>query len=157
MGRARTGTVKLHGDHYDARIQLPDGTRPWIHLPPGDTYERAKERAAALSERAAEGEAVLDRDAAKVAEGETVGAYVARRAVERVARGISSARDEAGYLRKHCGRIWERPITAISRDDMEALVEDLDGEVADEATSAANAKKVWKVLKKAFADAYDSK
>jgi hypothetical protein len=29
MGRARTGTIKLHGDHYDARIQLPDGTRPW--------------------------------------------------------------------------------------------------------------------------------
>src|SRR6202789_171948 len=106
MGRARTGTVKLHGDHYDAPIQLPDGTRPWVHLPAGDTYERAKERAAAMSERAAEGDAILDRNAAKVAEGETLGEYIVRREVDRTARGLSSARDEPGPIRMHCARIW---------------------------------------------------
>ena len=112
MGRARTGTVKKHGDHYDARILLPDGSRPWIHLPAGDTYERAKERAAALSERAAQGDAVLDRNAAKVAEGETVAQYVARRADDRVAHGVTSAVEETAFLRKHCGRVQLRRIHA---------------------------------------------
>ncbi len=110
-----------------------------------------------MSERAAEGDAVLDRNAAKVAAGERVAEYIARRAVDRVARGLSSARHETGYLRGHCGRIWERPITEITRADMEALVEDLDGEAADGSTSAANAKKVWKVLRKAFDDATNAK
>jgi integrase len=157
VDRKARGTIRPHGDHYDARVTMQDGTRPWICLPAGETEERAKERAAAMSEMARAPGSTYDPKAAKVEPGETFAAYIARRAVDRTARGLSSACHEPGPIRLHCGRIWERPITAITRDDIEAVVEDLDGEVADETTSAGNAEKVWKYVKQAFDDANNSK
>jgi integrase len=157
MGRNPTGTIQPHGDHFDARVTMRDGTRPWICLPPSETEERARERAAAMSEMARAPGSTYDPRAAKVEAGETFGAYIARWSADRVTRGIVSARGDVGALRKHCPRIWDRPITAITRDDVEALVEDLDAEVAYDAISAGSAKQVWKVMRKAFDDATNAK
>jgi hypothetical protein len=35
MARQRTGTIARHGDHFDVRITLDDGSRPVHHLPAG--------------------------------------------------------------------------------------------------------------------------
>lgn len=100
---------------------------------------------------------MLDRNAAKVAAGETVEAYIARRTEDRCARGLSSAENEPGIFRKHCGRVWGRPIVSVTRADCEGVVEDLDREVAEGRTSANNAKKVWKAFRHAFDDATNAK
>src|SRR5262245_59421735 len=49
MPRPRTGSADPHGDHFDIRIRLPDGTRsPRKCLPAGITREQAKAKAEAL-------------------------------------------------------------------------------------------------------------
>ncbi len=52
MPRRRIGTINLHGDHYDARITLNDGSRPWIHLPAGLTEGEARAEALAMTDLA---------------------------------------------------------------------------------------------------------
>jgi hypothetical protein len=48
MSRSRTGTAYPHGDHFDIRITMPDGTRSKpVCMPPGMSYAMAKERVAA--------------------------------------------------------------------------------------------------------------
>ena len=58
MPRKRTGTIEWvpgkngQPGHYKARITLANGARPWIHLEPGLSEERARASAASKSEKA---------------------------------------------------------------------------------------------------------
>lgn len=65
MPRPRTGSIDPHGDHFDARIRLPDGRRaPRICLAAGLTPEQAKAEAAELQR-------VLDEEHAKASSAPT--------------------------------------------------------------------------------------
>ena len=163
MPRPLTGSIKRHGDHFDARITLPDGTRPWIHLPAGETEARARARAASMSEKAKTGEAVLARvdtkaKAAPAPAGETFRAYSDRWVAERDARGLISAHDDRSRLKVHIlPLLGDRPIRDITKTDLEALVEHLDGKIQADETSWLTAQHVWALCTKLFGDACGSK
>jgi integrase len=161
MPRQRTGTVKLHGDHYDARITLPDGSRPWIHLPAGLSEARARDRATSLSETARRENATRApkaNGAAPAPAGETCAAWSERWCAAREERGLTSVNDDRGRLRKwvlpHLG---PRPMVEIKRLDLERLVEELDAAVRAELLSWKTARNAWGIVSKMFDDACRSK
>ena len=161
MPRARTGTIKLHGDHFDARITLPDGSRPWVHLPAGLSEARARDRAASLSEtgRRDGGELAPKANGATPAPaGETCAAWSERWCAAREERGLTSVNDDRGRLRKwvlpHLG---SRPMVEIKRLDLERLVETLDANVRGELLSWRTARNTWGAVAKMFDDACRSK
>ena len=162
MPRARTGTVRRHNDHWDARITLPDGTRPWVHLPVGETETRARERAASMSEKARLAAAVehVDPKAAVVPEpaGETFEAWAERWCQDREKRGLTSVDDDRGRLRKWISpTLGPKPVATMGQADLEALVEILDEKVLDGELSWKTATNAWGLVSKAFADACRSK
>jgi hypothetical protein len=137
VSRLRTGTIKLHGDHYDARITLNDGSRPWIHLPAGLTEKQARAKATSLTETARKGGGVLaSRGGGDAPSEETFEAWADRWCKAREERGLTSVKDDRGRLRKwvfpHLG---SRPIVDIKRLDLERLVEELDASVRAELLS----------------------
>ena len=162
MPRALTGSLKRHGDHFDARITLPDGTRPWIHLPAGETEARARERAASMSEKAKAAGVVERVDpkarVAPVPPSETFRDYAERWVEEREARGLVSARDDRSRLKNHVATIvGDRPIRDITRAEVEAIVESCDTKVLDGEIEWLTATHVWACVTKLFGDACGSK
>lgn len=160
MPRPRTGTIYRHGDHWDVRVTLPDGSRSKpIHLPKGLSEARARDRAASLTQLAAK-EALpgSTMKAGTAASTETFGEWAERWCAAREERGLTSVGDDRGRLRK-----WVRPalgdklIAEITRADVERLVEDLDARVRAGELSWKTAMNVWGLLTKAFDDACHAK
>ena len=158
-GRPRTGSAIEHGDHYDVRITLPDGTRSTPRcLPPGLTYARAREIAAAMTERAAEQAQPQPTAPAPAPEPETFEAWAVRWCADREARGLTSVDDDRGRLRKWVHpALGKHPVVAIAKSELEDLVEQLDRQVAEGELSWKTATNVWGLVTKAFADAAASK
>ncbi len=159
MARQRTGTVKLRGDHYDARITLNDGSRPWIHLPAGLTEKQARAKAVSLTETARKGGGVLvSKGGGGASSDETFEVWAERWCKAREERGLTSVKDDRGRLRKwvfpHLGA---RPMVEIKRLDLERLVEELDASVRAELLSWKTARNTWGVVSKMFDDACRSK
>jgi len=161
MPRKRTGTAVRHGDHWDVRITLPDGKRSnRICMPPGMSEAMAREKAKVLTERAAKENATrAPAGTAKAASGgETLSAYVERWCAVRKARGIVTAEEASGILAKWLDpRLLEKPLADVTRDDLEAFVETLDGAVQDERIAWKTAVNVWGLVAKLFRDACSSK
>jgi integrase len=169
MPRARTGTIKLHGDHYKARITLNDGSRPWVDLPAGLTEPEARARAKSMSTKTRERRGVLDKDAAAPAApaangaaptvpGETCAAWTERWLAARKVRGLSSIDTDRGRLNKWIlPTIRGKTVAAVTRDDIEAIVEHLDASVTREDLSWKTALNVWGLVSKMFKDACSSK
>lgn len=161
MPRARTGTIKRHGDHWDARITLNDGSRPWVHLPAGLTEPEARKRAQSMSE------AVRERDGkrepttasgAPPAPGEMFAAWSERWLAAREERGLTSVKDDRGRLRKWVlPTLGPRPMPEIKRVELERLVEELDAAVRAGLCAWKTARNTWGVVSKMFDDGWRSK
>ena len=160
MPRPRTGTIYRHGDHWDVRVTLLDGSRsPPIHLPKGLSEARARDRAASLAELATkEG---LPRPTTKTGaatSSDTLSSWTERWCAAREERGLTSVGDDRGRLRKWVlPALGDKLMTEITRADLERLVEDLDASVRAGALSWKTAKNVWGVVSKMFDDACRSK
>lgn len=160
MPRARTGTVERHGDHWDAKILLADGkTRERFCLEPGMSKDAARAEAAALSRRALEvGAEAPPAGTAPEPEGERVSKYAGRWLKERDARGLTSVGDDRGRLEKHVlPLLSDRATVAVTRTDVERVVEDLDRKVRAGEISWKTAHNVWGNVTRMFADACASK
>lgn len=158
MPRPRTGQVYVewHGDHWDIRFDLPDGTRSGRGcLPVGASKEDAKAEARRLKALAwAQGGTLIRPQEG----GETMDAWFERWLAERRERGLASVRDDDGRWRRWLfPLLGHRPVAAVSRRDLEAVVEDLDTRVRAGALSWKTARHAWGLCTKMFSDACRSK
>lgn len=163
MGRPRTGSAYRHGDHWDIRLTLPDGTRSTpVCQPPEMTKEQARAKAHRGTELAtATGAVKNSKTNGTVPPGETLTAYVKRWCADRERRGNTSVNDDRGRLSK-----WvlpfldahaDTPMTNIPKIEVEKFVEHIDNRVADDDLSWRTARNVWAVVSKLFDDATNAK
>jgi integrase len=155
-GRPRTGHVYRHGDHFDIRIRLADGKRGKPHhLAPHVTEAEARELSAQASALALAEGAMR---APAPAPGETANAWLERWTADRRARGITTADETPGRWRKWIGPILGAlPMRSIAREDVERVVERLDGALREGEIRPKTALDTWSILKAAFRDAKDAK
>ncbi len=165
-GRPRTGSVTKHGDHYDIRITYPDGTRSGFDCqPPGMSEAKAREKAKRLTELAAqrpppdrEAPAPRPQPLPEGEPGETVAKWVDRWIDERKRRGLTSAHDDDGRLKKWVfPSIGNRCVATVTAEHLEQLVEELDEHVRADDCSWKTAKNTWGAVSKMFGDACRSK
>lgn len=173
MGRRPTGFVEWvppsPGDpgHWKTRVRFVDGSRPWVHLPPGLTETEAKARSVSLQVTARAG-GYVSKPSGVDAEGETFAAYRVRWIADRKRRGLTSVGSDESRLINHVAPTFDpRPMRAITRLEIEQLVEQLDrkavaGEYMDvrgmrRNFSAKTAENVWSCVRKLFDDACHSK
>jgi integrase len=156
---AKKGAVK---GHYKARITLPDGTRPWIHLDPGPrspAAERTARRTAeAYSERARRDGVVSVRQqpsklpSATSANGETVEQYAARWLDDREGR-VHSIRDDRSRMRIHVlPTLGSHDVRTFDRDDV-----DLDRKIEDGEIAWKTVASVWTLVTSMCADMVSAK
>lgn len=160
MPRKATGTIRWHEDHYKARITLTDGSRPWIDLRKGLTEEEARAKAQQLSERARrENRVKVGRGASHdLTSDETVEDWSKRWLADRESRGLTDIDNVRWNLGKYVlKRFGDDAMSEITRDDIEAMVEDLDRLVASGDISWKTAANAWSVVTTMFADAVSSK
>lgn len=159
MPRRRTGTIVRCGDHFRARITLPDGKRPWIDLPAGLSEAMARAKAAGLSELARTNSAVyVGRKHTTSGPQETVEQWSERWITSREARGLATFTNDRSRLRWH---VWpvigQLPMAEITRAHIEDVVDRLDAATRAGTMSWRTARNVWGLVTKAFADATNSK
>lgn len=160
MPRRRTGTIVRCGDHYRARITLPDGKRPWIDLPPGLSEAMAREKAAALTELAHRGDAIYvgKSSGTFVGADETVSDWSKRWLETRKVRGLVSVRDDRFRLSTHIlPVIGALPMALVTRAHLEDLVERLDAKSRTGTISWKTARHIWGLTTKMFHDATNAK
>jgi integrase len=158
MGRPRKGQVvgPYTDGHFGVRHTLDDGSRPIVHLPLGLTRAqaemRARNQAALLPGRSKEGKPDgLDG-------GEPLGAWLERWCVAREGAGLTSADDSRGHWKKWIEpRFTDATITSVTRAQIEAWVEWIDGEVRAGKLNWKSALNCWATLTKMFCDARRSK
>ena len=165
--------------HYRYRITLIDGARPWIDVAPGPrsplAEARVREVAAERSKIAREkGLRAEDfglkprgsRTAPLVAtlpEGETVAKWTDRWLAARAGRGLSTTPHDRGRLKNYVlPKLGPLAMRAVSRDDIERLVEDLDRlimlpEDHKDRISWKTASNAWVLVSKMFKDAAGAK
>lgn len=160
MPRKATGTVVWDKDHYKARITLKDGTRPYVHFRQGLSKEEAEAKAKAASDRARRENRVKVQRGAEhdVTSDESMEDWCGRWLADREARGYTDTDNVRWTLGKY---VWKRfgddPMAAITRDDLESIVEDLDRLIASSDLSWKTAANAWSVVTTMFADAVSSK
>ncbi len=163
----RTGQVVLAGDHYKVRVSFIDGSRPWIHLPPGLSEDQARERAARIAKKAIEerwtrkDEAAATEDAREARTGTdttTIAGWFETNLEDRERRG-QAASAPASHV-----KTWIIPalgenkrMDAVTPDDLRQLVAALDRAVAHDEIRWKTATNIWGTVTKAFKDATNSK
>jgi integrase len=137
-GRPATGTVKYEGGHWKARITVRDGSRPWIDLPYTDPKDEAKARSKAVElsmlARDQGSEVLLN---PRIVDGERVRDYAVRWLDWRTECAVASVKDDRTRLARHVfpvvladgTKLGDRPIVAVTRADLEDLVDALDEKV----------------------------
>jgi integrase len=169
MPRKSTGTVILHGDHFDVRVTLSDGRRsPRMHLPAELSEEQARAVALRLAEQANRGELT----APTAPPGESVSSWFARWFADRAARGIVTAEGEHGrFLKWIAPLLGDKPIVDVTTRDLEAVVEVLDRAARAHAEAESAGRKpdravmcswktafnLWGIVRQGFSDARHSK
>lgn len=184
MGRKATGSVVERGGVRYAVVSVPTGKldakgkpirkREWVKLDPDKvkTDAKATRVAAVVSEGLRSGKLVREkrawrRESEPEPEGppplpppaaETLRAWSERWVDARKARSITSAKDDLSRLRTH---VWpllgELPMATITADDIERLVQYLDGRIHAGTLSWKTARNVWGVVTRMFVDARRSK
>jgi integrase len=161
MPRPRTGQVYVewHGDHWDVRIDLPDGSRSRrACMPSSLSKEEAKAEGRRLKALAWRAGATLATEEQPEDTGETMDRWFVRWLAEREERGLASVRDDDGRWRRWLfPLLGDRPVAAVSRRDLERVVEDLDKRVRAGELSWKTARHVWGMCTKMFSDACRSK
>ncbi len=112
-----------------------------------------------LSEQARQGKAVmLPKDGQPLPEGEGYPAWVERWLASREAKGLTSVDTDRGRLKKWVAPVLKtKPLVAVTREDIEAIVEALDAAVQAGAVSWKTAVNIWGLVSKMFKDACASK
>lgn len=152
MARPRTGSIVLHGDHYDARVTLPGGKRRRECLPAGLTEAAARALALTISTKRAKAPVVVP------IASEAADAWAERWFADRERRGLTSVGDDRGRWSKWISTsIGKRPMATIETIELEQLVEKLDAHVLAGDLGAKTAKNAWGLVSKAFDDAARSK
>lgn len=164
MPKPRTGTIECRKGVYYIRPTLADGTRgPRRSLPKGTTEARAREIAAAMTEKAKARGTTKDKLPKKIErvdapKGRTVSDWFGAWLDERERRGLTSVKDDRGRWSK-----WIEPklgaleMAKVATEDLERFVEHIDERVAAGDLSWKTAKNVWGLVTKAFDDAARSK
>jgi integrase len=155
MGRARTGTAQWHGNHWDIRVTLPDGTRSRrVCLPVGVLEAEARAEAARLTRMALEGGWERAPEAVQGGPtGNTFDDYA-----DRWMRTKRDSKDVSAHLRFHILPILrDVPMAALTRADVERVVESLDVRVRAGEISWKTAQNVWATLSKMLDDAAHAK
>ncbi len=161
MARPSTGTVQWFGDHWRARVTLPDGSRPWLDLPrtiaqadEAQAKAKARELAAFVREH---GYQRAD-DGALVGDNETVREYAERWLNDRERRGFRSVKDDRQRLNTHAfPLVGDVAVRAVTARELRALVASLDDKTRAGALAATTARKAWGLVAKLFTDAQSSK
>ncbi|XXX73910.1 site-specific integrase [Sorangium sp. So ce134] len=163
-GRPRTGSVERHGDHWDVRPTLADGSRgDRVCQPPGMSEAKAREKARALTELAQrEGVTRAPAAVAVAPAGPTFEAWSEAWCDDRKRRGLASVADNRANLRNWVlprldPPLGSRPMVSIESSDLEQFVEDLDARVRAGELAWKTAKNIWMLVAKAFKDAVKAK
>jgi len=160
MPRPRTGKIYVEWHvvggvrHPDIRFDLPSGERSGRGcLPEGTSLEDAKAEARRLKAIAwaKGGRLIRSHDAEQ---GESIDRYADRWLATR--RDPKEAR---AHLRCHLLDVlgWDRPVVAITKDDVERVVRDLDGKVRSGTMRAKTARNIFGTLTKLLDDACSAK
>jgi integrase len=161
MPRPRTGSAIPFTDErgrprFKVGITLPRGTRRFKRLPPGTSEAKANDTAASWNAKAA-ADPTLESAAPGIA-AETLTAWSGRWLKYRRERGYSAVRDDESRLRVHVlPTLGARPVAAITRREIEELVQALDRNVQAAEISWKTAINVWAAVTRAFRDACRSK
>jgi integrase len=167
MGRAATGTVhryapakagERHG-HYVVRLTAPDGTRPLVHLDSSPRSPQAETRARETAAHLAEGGRmpVPTRRHGTTKAG-TVAEWFGRWLQHRETAGLASVATDRGRYDVHVAPVLGHlAMRAVTRRDVEGLVEALDAKVRTGSLAWKSAANVWTLVTKAFDDACASK
>src|SRR5215213_1096344 len=154
MPRKATGTIARAGDHWKARIRLAAGSGPWVDLPSGLSEAKAREMAAALTERArSKNWKTPPKNGALPPPGSTVAEWSKRWLAHRAQRGLTSVRDDKGRLEHHIlPLLGDLAVPAVTRADIERVVADLDSKVRAKEMTWKTAWNIWAVLRRMFRD-----
>ncbi len=158
MPPPRKGHVKWHRDHWKARVRLADGTRPWVHFEPGLSEQEAIAQALEMSQIAKTEGLVRAGAPAPPADQETVREWAKRWLDHREGKGFSSTPVDRGRLATWVyDAIGKRPMAAVTKAELEGLVEQLDAHVAAGKLAWRTARNAWGLVTKMFADASGGK
>jgi integrase len=168
MPKPRTGTIETCRDrdgnvYYRAKIRLADGSRPRCRVPSEWSSSPKKAKAWALDMQKKEDSrgtilAERNRREGKPIVGETFRTWSVRWLAARSARGYTSVRDDRSRLETHImPALRDRPVAAITRDEIEAIVDALDMKVRAGELHWRTSWNVWAVLRRAFKDAEAAK
>lgn len=163
MGRPRTGQIYVEWHvvngvrHPDIRFDLPNGEKSGRGcLPVGTTLDEAKAEARRLKAIAWGAGATSAPNV--IEDGETMDRWFVRWLAEREERGLASTKDDDGRWRRWLfPLLGMRPVAAVSRRDLERVVEDLDRRVRAGELSWRTARHAWGLCTKMFSDACKSK
>ncbi|MFI5296729.1 MAG: tyrosine-type recombinase/integrase [Polyangiales bacterium] len=159
----RTGQLVRTGNHFKVRLSFVDGTRPWIHLPPGLSEEEARQRAAALAKKA------ISEGWTRAVQGQARGRGDERADVSTVASWFSEyfrykeSRGQTVNAPKSHARAWivpflgDKRMVAVTPDDLRGFVAVLDRAVAHDELRWKSATNIWGTATKAFKDAANCK
>jgi integrase len=169
-GRPATGHVDYvpagEGEqfgHYRIRVTAADRSRPWIDMDPSPRHSPKWESeigTAKTAELRAGNWGAVPRPGAKVgaAAGESVADWCKRWLANRVERGLRSVSSDRGRLKNHVLPLLEgKAMVAVTRADIEAVVEDLDRKARVGELSWKTGRNTWMVVSKMFRDACSSK
>ncbi len=155
MPQARVGWAGWHGNHWDIRITLPDGSRSnRACLPVGmsETDARAEARRLTLQSEA-EGWEKIPAPTHARATGNTFDVYAERWLATR-----RDPKDASAHLRFHIlPLLIDHVTTSITREDVARVVARLDERVRAGEISWKTAWNVWATVSKLFDDAANSK
>jgi integrase len=161
--RHRTGSVdpfeRRDGSvYFRGRIRLGDGTLHRLTIPEPFCNVEADARAYTATmqrEEDTHGRILAEKRGTPVpASVETVRDWHGRWVASRVARGHTSTRDDKSRFETHVDPlIGGKPMAAVARADVEAIVEKLDGKVQAGEMSWHTAWNVWAIVSKMFRDA----
>lgn len=153
-GRPATGSLVRdeQGRAIGARVTLPGGSRRVIPFKEPLPDDRAKALAATLARRAREA-GYVPADTT-----ETVAEWSERWLEEREGRGLTSTKDDKSRLKLHVlPTLGTLSMGMVTRNDVEGLVEVLDGKVRAGTISWKTARHAWALVTRMFRDAKASK
>ena len=158
-GRPPTGSIQFDealgtAGEWTVRCTRKDGTRTPPIMMPGiakDDVTEARRMAAVTSQLVRErgvGQGV----------GETLTDWMDRWFADRELRGLTSVADDRSHYKHHVAAdLGTKDVTAVSRADLEGLIERLDRKVRESVLSWKTAMNVWATMSKAFSDAANAK
>ena len=167
--QARTGTVDrfVRPDgtvSYRGKIRLGDGSRHRVEIDEPFCFDKKESRdfveeiqqqedanGRILARKRGEPEPVAFAT-------ETMREWCKRWIKSREERGNTTTRDDASRLEHHVfTKLGDRPMAAVTRDEVEAIVEALDGKVRADELSWHTAWNAWAVVSRMFRDASNAK